>query len=298
MIDLHLHTNYSDGADSVTELLENAEKLKLEYISITDHDNCKAYKELKKEEIRNKFSGTIIPGIEIKCAYGKRLIEVLGYNIDTDKMQEWADEYYKDKTKEKIQSKYFNMLYEKCKKLNLTMREKDEIQFDSKTEWASVKIYNEIKSYQQNREKLPSDLWEEFNTFSKKYCGDPQNIFYIDKTQDYPSIELAISKIKECNGLAFYPHLFIYKWATDRKLMIDELLKKYPVDGIECMHSEFSEEEIEYMKKLCDERGYLMSGGSDYHGKNKVNIKMAIGKGNLNIQKEMILNWLDEKKLV
>ena len=235
MIDLHMHTNYSDGADSVSELLENAEKLKLEYISITDHDNCKAYKELEKEEIRSKFSGKIIPGIEIKCAYGKRLIEVLGYNIDTAKMQEWADEYYKDKTKDKIQSKYFNILYEKCKELNLIMREKSELNFNPKTDWASVTIYNEMKTHEENKEKLPNDLWEEFNTFSKKYCGDPQNIFYIDKTQDYPSLELAISKIKECDGLAFYPHLFIYKWATDRKAMINELLEKYPVDGIECI---------------------------------------------------------------
>lgn len=97
MIDLHMHTTYSDGSNTVEEVLEKAEKLKLEIISITDHDNCKAYKELKNEEIRSKFSGKIIPGIEIKCSYGKRLIEVLGYNIDTDKMQDWADEYYKDK---------------------------------------------------------------------------------------------------------------------------------------------------------------------------------------------------------
>lgn len=298
VIDLHLHTNFSDGSDSVIELLENAEKLKLEVISITDHDNCKAYKELKNKEIRNKFSGKIIPGIEIKCAYGKRLIEVLGYNIDTDKMQEWVDEFYKDKTKERLQSKYFNILYEKCHKLNLTMRTKQEIPFDSETQWASVAIYNEIKSHNENKEKLPIDLWEDFNTFSKKYCGDPESIFYIDKTLDYPSIELAISKIKECDGLVFYPHLFIYKWASDRKMMINELLQRYPVDGIECLHSDFNKEEIEYLKELCKNNGYFMSGGSDYHGRNKVNIKMGIGKGNLDIQRELIEKWYDKNKVL
>lgn len=292
MIDLHMHTTYSDGADSVEEILKKAERLKLSVISITDHDNCKAYTELKNGEVRKNFSGKIIPGIEIKCAYGKRLIEVLGYNIDTEKMQNWANEYYKDKTKEKLQAKYFNMLYDKCKQLGLTMTEKDKIKFDSKTQWASVTIYNEIKSHEENKEKLPEDLWKEFNTFSKKYCGDPKNIFYIDKTQDYPSIELALNKIKECGGLTFYPHLFIYKWADDRKKMIKELLEKYPVDGIECMHSEFNQEEIEYLEQLCKQKGYFMSGGSDYHGINKPNIEMAVGKGNLNIEQEMIENWM------
>lgn len=298
MIDLHMHTTYSDGVDSVEEILEMAERLKLSVISITDHDNCKAYSELKNKEIRKCFSGKIIPGIEIKCAYGKRLIEVLGYNIDTDKMKNWADEYYKDKTKEKLQAKYFELLYDKCQKLGLIMTSKDQIKFDSNTQWASVTIYNEIKSHTENKEKLPSDLWKEFNTFSKKYCGDPQNIFYIDKTQDYPSIGLVLSKIKECGGLTFYPHLFIYKWANDRKKMIKDLLEEYPVDGIECMHSEFSLEEIEYLNELCKKNHYLMSGGSDYHGKNKPNIKMATGKGNLNIEQEMIQNWIDVKKLI
>lgn len=298
MIDLHMHTTYSDGADSVEELLKKAENLKLDIISITDHDNCKAYSELKNKNIRQLYSGKIIPGIEIKCAYGDRLIEVLGYNINTNEMQNWADEYYKEKSKDKLQDKYFNILYEKCKNLKLVINEKEEINFDSKTQWASVTIYNEIKSHYENKEKLPNDLWNDFNTFSKKYCGDPQNIFYIDKTQDYPSLELVISKIKECSGLAFYPHLFIYKWAKDPNNMIKGLLEKYPVDGIECMHSEFSQEEIEYLIKLCQEKSYLMSGGSDYHGKNKKNIEMAVGKGNLKIEKEMIENWIDVNKLI
>ena len=51
MIDLHLHTNHSDGTDTVTELLEKAEQLKLEIISITDHDTVEAYKYLENSEI-------------------------------------------------------------------------------------------------------------------------------------------------------------------------------------------------------------------------------------------------------
>lgn len=298
MIDLHLHTKYSDGTDSVSELLEKAEKLKLEYISITDHDNVNAYKELENKEIRNKFSGKIIPGIEIKCAYNKRLIEVLGYNINISKMNEWIEEYYKDKTKEKIQAKYFDILYEKCKEMGLVISKKENIKFDSKVDWASVTIYKEIKTHEENKEKLPSDLWEEFITFSKRYCGNPESKFYIDKTKDYPSVELVINKIRECGGLAFYPHLFIYKWAEDRKKMIKELLESHPVDGIECMHSEFNEDESKYLINLCNEKKYYMSGGSDYHGENKVNINMSEGKGNLNIEKEIILDWIDETKLI
>jgi len=48
MIDLHVHTNHSDGTDSLEELLKNAEKAKLEVISITDHDSIDAYLEIEK----------------------------------------------------------------------------------------------------------------------------------------------------------------------------------------------------------------------------------------------------------
>ena len=40
MVDLHIHTTYSDGTCSVKEILKQAESLKLDYISITDHDKC------------------------------------------------------------------------------------------------------------------------------------------------------------------------------------------------------------------------------------------------------------------
>ena len=76
MIDMHMHTTYSDGADSLIEVLKKAESLKLEYISITDHDTCEGYKELAKLDVKKYFSGQIINGVEIKCAYKKRLIEI------------------------------------------------------------------------------------------------------------------------------------------------------------------------------------------------------------------------------
>ena len=55
MIDMHIHTNNSDGTDSVKELLEKAENLKLKYISITDHDTCKSYEELKNIDYSRFF---------------------------------------------------------------------------------------------------------------------------------------------------------------------------------------------------------------------------------------------------
>ena len=292
MIDLHIHTTYSDGADSLIEVLKKAEKLKLEYISITDHDTCKAYEELAKLEVEKYYTGKIIPGVEIKCAYNKRLIEVLGYNVDTNIINEYMKEYSKTNSREKLQQKYFNILYERCKEMGLVMSNKENIKFDSKKNWASLTIYNEIKSHEENKNKLPEDLWSTFTIFSKKYCGDTNYKLYIDKSEDYLSVKEAIDLIKKAGGLVFLPHVFIYKWAKDKIQLLNDIINAYDIDGIECMHSEFSEEEINYLLDFTKKNNYYISGGSDYHGVNKPGIEMAVGKGNLKITSELIKNWI------
>lgn len=291
MIDLHIHTTYSDGADTLIEVLKKAENLKLEYISITDHDTCKAYNELSNIDVSKYYTGKIIPGVEIKCAYGNRLIEVLGYKINWNIINEYMDRFHEINSREKLQQKYFDILYERCAKMGIILSEKRNIEFCPKRDWASVAIYKEIKSHEENKNKVPEDFWNEFIVFSKKYCGNPDYELFIDKSKDYLSVQDAVNLIKKAGGLVFLPHIYIYKWAEDKNKLLDDIISKYDIDGIECMHSEFNQEQIDYLLEYTQRKDLLRSGGSDYHGKNKENIKMAVGKGNLKIMSSLITEW-------
>lgn len=292
MIDLHMHTNNSDGADTTEELLKKAEKLQLKYISITDHDNCYAHEEIREQHLDKLFSGKIITGIEIKCIYNKKTIEVLGYKFDLNKMSNWVKDFYKDKSKEKLQLKYFNKTYDACKELGFKLTDKAKIDWNPKTDWASFTIYTDLKKYHENEKVYAEDILNDFTTFNKKYCGDPNNILYIDKSDDYPSLKTAIKAIKDSGGLVFMPHLFIYKSIKDKEAFINDIITNYDVDGLECYHSEFTEEEIKYLLRLTEERKLLRSGGSDYHGSNKKDIEMAFGKGNLKIENSLVESWI------
>ena len=84
MIDLHTHTAYSDGTDNLISLLKNAEKSKLEVLSITDHVTCQAYDELKNIDVKKYYSGKILKGCELYSTIEGQTVELLGYNIDTD----------------------------------------------------------------------------------------------------------------------------------------------------------------------------------------------------------------------
>lgn len=294
MIDLHMHSNHSDGSNTVTELLQKAERLNLKAISITDHDSCRAHIELRNMDVKKIYSGLIIPGVELRCFYKRRIIEVLAYNMDIDKMQAWLDKFYEGKSHEQIQTKYLKQLYKTCMELNLHMPAIDEIKWDPKSEWAARTIYREMKADVRNKEKLPEDLWNEYDNFRHKYCYNLENIFYIDKSEDLPSLTELLKVIKETGGLAFVPHIYLYKWAEDKVEFINELVDNYDIDGMECYYNSFSKEQTQYLENLCNEKGLYKSGGSDYHGTKRPEVEMGIGLGNLCVPDEIIIPWKDK----
>ena len=56
-------------------------------------------------------------------------------------------------------------------------------------------------------------------------------------------------------------------------------MKEYGIEGMECYYSRYSEEEIKFLVKTAKENNLFITGGSDYHGKNK-----DIGMGTLNAE--------------
>ena len=94
MIDLHMHTVYSDGDKTVEEILKLCEEKHLEYISITDHNNCMQY----KDEAFNKniFSGKVIKGLELQGSVLNKCIEILAYDYNIDILSEWINKYFSE----------------------------------------------------------------------------------------------------------------------------------------------------------------------------------------------------------
>ena len=101
MIDLHIHTTYSDGTDTVKELLKKAEGIGLEVISITDHNTCKAYYEMEKFNVKEIYKGNIIVGCEFSASFDNRAIEIIGYGFDYKIVNEYLKKFYDKKLIEK-----------------------------------------------------------------------------------------------------------------------------------------------------------------------------------------------------
>ena len=93
IIDLHMHTNKSDGALSPKEIVDEAVKNNVEIMAITDHDTLEAYTDDLIEYIKSK-NITLIKGVEISTKTDKVGAHVLGYNIDINN-KELVDKLYR-----------------------------------------------------------------------------------------------------------------------------------------------------------------------------------------------------------
>lgn len=86
-VNFHCHTTFSDGSLTPEELLEEAKKNNLQYLSITDHHTVNAHKYIYSRNLMKKYSDIdlkLIPGIEINCLLKGCLVHILGLGIDVE----------------------------------------------------------------------------------------------------------------------------------------------------------------------------------------------------------------------
>lgn len=292
MIDLHVHTNFSDGTDSYIEVLKKAQNKGIEILSITDHDNCYAYDELKKINIKDYYDGIFITGVELKTKVGTLPIELLGYGVDTDIINKEVKKIYP--TFEKKNQYELKSLCNTCKKLEIDLGENPLQEYDSnKWKYATDYIYEKIAKNSGNiRFCSHEDSFENANRFYRREVCNENSRFYVDTEKLLPSISEVIDLIKKAHGLVFVPHIYVYKENSEK--VFNHIIKNYKVDGFECYYSRFTEEQTKKILEYCRLNNLYISGGSDYHGTYKPDIDLGVGTGNLNIKKDIVMPWINK----
>lgn len=287
MIDLHIHSKYSfDGSDELTDILKKTEELKLSYISITDHNNTDAYEELRNINIKEYYSGKIIPGIEINTKAAGVPIEILGYNFDYKKMNENMKKIMI--TSEERTKVEFERLVEKCRNYGMKLDEDIEEKFDY-SEFASGYVHRNLIKYEENKEKLNERSWDSSRDFYRDYMSNPEAPLFVNVDDLVPDLDTAINSVLDAGGIVFIPHIFEYRDNTPR--VLEYLLNAKNISGFECYYTTFSKEQHEYILEICKENNYYISGGSDYHGARKPDTFLGIGHGNLEIPDEIVIPW-------
>lgn len=290
MIDIHMHTLYSDGDKTVEEILKICEEKKLEYISITDHNTCKQY----DDEALNKgiFTGKIIKGAEMNATFNNKKIELLAYNIKNTKIiNDWSEKFFSEEVLKKQQKEARNKLLNICDKKGLIYDEKAIEENIPVTDYITIYIYKELMRHEENYEIL-GEFAKSLNVFIRKGLMNPDSEYYTGSEDiPKPNYKDVVDVIHKAGGLVFLAHPFEYRF-EDTIEFIDELRKEKELDGIECFHPSADENKMNILVQYAKNNNLYISGGSDYHGKKKPDIEIGIGRGTLHIPKEIIEEWL------
>ncbi|MBQ8250340.1 MAG: PHP domain-containing protein [Alphaproteobacteria bacterium] len=291
MIDLHMHSTYSDGDKSVTKLLTLCEEKSLEYISLTDHNTMKQYSDKAINE--GLFSGKIIKGVELSADFKTKKIEVLGYNIKkTEIIDTWAEQYFSIEIHQQEQEEAKKRLFAICDKKGLVYEEDKIKKLASPKDFVSTYIYNELMRHEKNHAIL-GEFTQSASYFIRKGIMDPSSEYYLcaSKTPK-PSYKEVVDIIHKAGGLAFLAHPFEYRFDNTLGFM-DALMAENKLDGIECFHPSADEEQRAVLEEYARAHTFYISGGSDYHGSKKQGVQLGVGRGDLNISKKYLEEWVE-----
>lgn len=269
-IDLHTHSNASDGSMTPAEVIEAAKKANLKAIALTDHDTIDGiYEALEAAE---RFDIECIPGIELSAFYKELEIHIVGLflNIEDEKFKKRLCDFRQIREKRNIE------MIQKMQEagIDITLEKLQE------TEGNSVITRAHLARYLLRIGYIHS-ISEAFD----KYLS-PGMPFFVPKTG--VSSKDCIETIRENGGVAILAHPLTYKFSRAELIECIETLKSYGLQGMETYYSTFSEADHRDMKRLADIYGLLYSGGSDFHGSVKPHIHIGKGMGRLVIPYDVL----------
>lgn len=276
MIDLHIHSIYSDGTDSLKDILIKSEKMNLKVISITDHDLFSAYDELDNSDIERYFSGKIIKGIEITTSYKGRKIELLAYNFkDTKKLEKYLLDNQKEYDFNGELKKYRTFFVNEMDKLGLKYNKEILSQMETDRKFETILYDSIIENNDINyiKEKLGEDFRENGHIFYKRRVQNIESKFYLKYTNKNFEIKEVIDICHELGAKVFLAHPNSYG-ISNLLSFLDDLYDNNEIDGIECYHSMTSYDESIKLFDFANKHNLYISGGSDYHG-DKKNINLG-----------------------
>lgn len=290
MIDLHNHTINSDGDFTTKEVLLEAFKNGLSILSITDHNNISSYDEIRTLNVKDYYNGKIITGVELEFQMNGRLFDMLGYGFDVDKIRE-SEIIKKGLIHSTVEgeTKILNKLKEICDRYNI--KYSNNLHIENANNMANDVLLDDIISYKENKSILDEFGIFDRSTFYRRHFCEPKSPFYIDQTEGKYDVEYVIKVIRDAGGKTFFAHPFAYKLSNIKEI-IDDLVSKNLLDGIECEHRKHTNEQIEWLINYCNNHNLLKSGGSDRH-----TIHHLIGhccNNSKEIKEELVKDWIND----
>ena len=254
MIDLHTHSNYSDGTDSPAELINKALAAGVTTIALTDHDSIAGISEAQSA-LRSGIS--LVPGAEISCQTEDGIsVHMLGLLFDLSNSELLAT---MENTRENRHGR-MQRIIERINEAGIEISMQDVLaELSEGATLGRPHLADALvkKGVVKSRDEAFAEM---LHNKSKYYIAH-----YSPKPVD------AIKLIKEAGGVAVIAHpMASHRGRTISFETFGDLINA-GLDGIEVDHRDHSPDEKSALIKLATENNLVMTGASDYHGNGKLN---------------------------
>lgn len=263
--DLHTHSVFSDGTWTPTQLIEEAERIGLSAIALTDHNTVDGLHEFLSAAQGKNLEA--IPGVEFSTDYMGMDIHVVAHYVMPSHFSE-VTRLMEEGRRKKEESNL--RLIENLSKIGFS------INYEAMRDAAPGGQINRAHiAAAMLKNGWVSSMQDAFNRYLEPKCG----LYTAPKR---PDIFEMIRFIRSIGAVPILAHPFL-------KLTLDQLREFLPeavkagLLGMETEYVSFDEETTRMAKGLAREHGLLESGGSDFHGDNKPGIFLGVGRGNLHV---------------
>ena len=277
MIDLHCHSTFSDGSLTPEQLIEEAAKIGLLALALTDHDTTAGLPRFLAAATGTSVRA--VPGVELSvdCSHG--VMHMLGYWMDVDnpelvRQMEWIRNGRDMRNR---------AMLEKLNALGFAMSWEDVQSFAGedvvgRPHFAQVMLQ---KGYAKDK-----------NEAFDKWLGDGKP-GYADRPR--LTAEVAVALVRQAGGVAVLAHPFTLRVGKEAMAKLFGDLAAAGLAGVECYYSEHSADLTKEYLAMAQQANLVPTGGSDFHGEVSPGIHLGVGFGGLNVP-DRILAQLEARR--
>lgn len=318
MVDLHVHSVFSDGTLTPTQLVDHAMEMGVSAFALTDHDSTDGIEEAvnyadslrrkatpkmapgdgvvgsKKvlqdgeENPKSALQGEackvpeVIPGIELSTDRAGTEVHVVGLFIDQNNPE------FRGYLKSFVESRD-NRNKKMCDKF---LEHGIDVTYEALLERFPncVLTRAHFARYLMEHGYVKSNQ-EAFDRYLGSRCP-----MYVPREKITP--KKAVELILTAGGLPIFAHPILCRMSDARLEALVSELKDAGLVGIEAIYSTYATSEERQIRQIAKKYDLLISGGSDFHGANKPKIEMGIGLGKLYVPDDVLAELKQKRHIL